>query len=154
MNPKSPFLFWTRAKSALYLVETLTQLVGLQPSTAHRHRSGWSLEVLHCNSIRSALPPYVPPLAMSPSLAEEAQTHAYLLHIWDPFETLTRCSPDPFARDENVESPRQCEGRHRTFATFSTHVLRRYPLRLRWPAVQYRRLFQDDQFQHRFPKGQ
>lgn len=78
VDPKliqSPFPFWTRAKSAPYLVEVLTQRVHNSPSVTHRHTSvAGARKVPHRNSIRFTLPPYVPPLAMSPSLAELAQT--------------------------------------------------------------------------------
>jgi hypothetical protein len=74
VDPKliqSPFPYWTRAKSAPYLAEALTQRVNYGPSVTHRYTSiAGARKDPHYNSIRSAPPPYVPTIAMSPSLAE------------------------------------------------------------------------------------
>ena len=73
VDPKliqSPFPFWTRAKSAPYLVAALTQVVNYRPSVTHRDTSvAGARKDPHYNSnnTHSALPRFV---LMSPSLAE------------------------------------------------------------------------------------
>jgi hypothetical protein len=53
---QSPFPFWTRAKSAPYLVEALTQRVNYCPSVAHRHTCVAGARKVPLTAIVFALP--------------------------------------------------------------------------------------------------